>query len=312
MSNTVYPNNILGLSFGVVRSPEWNTGFQRALSGKQSTIAYQVYPFVHFELDYELLRDDISTSDLKALVGLLNSLQGRYDTFLFQDPDFNAVTAQSFGTGDGTTASFQLVATYGNAGGPSYNEIIQALNGSATVYVNGVQEYAAARTAPGLPTLSQVSGGTLAARTRYVKLTYLSANGETAASSENSFAISANNLLHVANPGAQTGCTQYNVYAGTAAGAEKFQATVNIGTGWTEPTGGITTTGAAPPVSNTTGWGVGTTGLVTFNGAPVNGAALTWTGGFYYRCRFDEDSFEWTKFLNQWWQSKVKFTSVIL
>jgi uncharacterized protein (TIGR02217 family) len=209
MSSYLYPNNITGLSFGVVRSPEWNTGFQRALSGKQSTIAYQLYPFIHFELAYELLRDDVSTSDLKALVGLLNALQGRYDTFLFTDPDFNTITYGTgegeFGVGDGSTLIFQLVAAFTNLGGPGYSEIIQNLNGIPVLYDNGT-------------------------------------------------------VISAAN------------------------------------------------------YSIGSTGIVTFGSghAPVAGHTLAWSGSFYYRCRFDEDSFEWTKFMSQWWQSKVKFTSVIL
>jgi len=55
-------------------------------------------------------------------------------------------------------------------------------------------------------------------------------------------------------------------------------------------------------------------GLVTFATAPAAGAKLTWTGNFYFRCRFDED--EWPdleEFVSLIWsQSSFKFRSVIL
>ena len=46
-------------------------------------------------------------------------------------------------------------------------------------------------------------------------------------------------------------------------------------------------------------------GLVTFNTAPANGAALTWTGSYYYRCRFAKDSSEFENFMYQLWELKT-------
>jgi hypothetical protein len=55
-------------------------------------------------------------------------------------------------------------------------------------------------------------------------------------------------------------------------------------------------------------------GIVTFATAPAASSKLTWTGGFYFRCRFEED--EWAdlqEFLYQHWEmSSLKFRSVIL
>lgn len=52
-------------------------------------------------------------------------------------------------------------------------------------------------------------------------------------------------------------------------------------------------------------------GLVTFASAPLAGAALTWTGSFYYRCRFLQDSMDFDNFMQNLWQAKkVEFISV--
>lgn len=40
----------------------------------------------------------------------------------------------------------------------------------------------------------------------------------------------------------------------------------------------------------TTPSSISSTGVVTFSTAPANGAQLTWTGNFYYLCRFTDDT----------------------
>ena len=58
---------------------------------------------------------------------------------------------------------------------------------------------------------------------------------------------------------------------------------------------------------------MGQTGLVVFNSPPAYGAALTWTGTFNWLCRFDDDSVEFNKFADQYWElQKLTFTSVVL
>ena len=199
------------MTLDVVRTYRWKTGYQEALSGKQSTILYQAYPLTHFELKYELLRDFGSLpSEIRTVVGVHNSMKGRYDTFLYTDVDFNSVTAQQFAVADGTLGPFQLTALYaptsGSYSGIGASEIIQNLNGTPTLYDNG-------------------------------------------------------SLITSSN------------------------------------------------------YTIGVTGLVTFGSghAPTSGHALTWTGSFYYRCRFDDDEIDWTKFMDHRWSvKKIAFTSAIL
>lgn len=49
--------------------------------------------------------------------------------------------------------------------------------------------------------------------------------------------------------------------------------------------------------SPTTNYTVSATGLITFTIAPAAFAALTWTGAFFYRCRFVADSIDPTQFM---------------
>jgi hypothetical protein len=36
----------------------------------------------------------------------------------------------------------------------------------------------------------------------------------------------------------------------------------------------------------------------------VAGSALTWTGSYYYRCRFLQDTLEFNEFMNSLWEAK--------
>lgn len=140
MSSFIYPgpSDLPGIRWNRERTPLWETNVQESVSGKESRLSYRQYPRLKFTLQYELLRDNITPSEAKKLVGIFNALRGRFDTCLFTDPDFNTVTAESFGTGTGTQTAFQIIATYQNAGGPGGAELIQNFNGAPSIYVNGV------------------------------------------------------------------------------------------------------------------------------------------------------------------------------
>jgi hypothetical protein len=60
-------------------------------------------------------------------------------------------------------------------------------------------------------------------------------------------------------------------------------------------------------------YSIGATGIVTFNSAPTNGHLLTWTGSFYYRCRFLMDEQDFEQFMFNWWETKkLQFKSIKL
>lgn len=58
---------------------------------------------------------------------------------------------------------------------------------------------------------------------------------------------------------------------------------------------------------------IGTTGIVHFVTAPVAGHVLTWTGSFYFRCRFMQDQYEFNNFAQQLFDlDSIDFQSVKL
>ncbi|WP_034302546.1 DUF2460 domain-containing protein [Herbaspirillum sp. RV1423] len=49
---------------------------------------------------------------------------------------------------------------------------------------------------------------------------------------------------------------------------------------------------------------VSPTGLVTFTTAPTSGYSLTWSGTFYFRVRFLQDSSQFSQFMTDLWENK--------
>ncbi len=111
-------------------------------------------------------------------------------------------------------------------------------------------------TPPAPPTLGGVSGGGLPATTYYVRITY---TGYASPSTEVSLAVAANYKLTVSSPSpAPAGviATSFDVYAGTAPGAETKQPGIPgpLGGTWTEPATGLDTSGGIlSPLSDSPG-----------------------------------------------------------
>ncbi|MBO3759495.1 DUF2460 domain-containing protein [Ciceribacter sp. L1K22] len=94
-----------------------------------------------------------SLSDLSAVVDFFEARGGGLHGFRFRDPlDWTSsrygepvtATDQAIGTGDGTRRTFQLVKTYGDAGGSWVREIVKPVAGTVVVAVDGVAQAGAA------------------------------------------------------------------------------------------------------------------------------------------------------------------------
>jgi len=132
MSNAIFPV-MAGVSWGVGRSPSFNTNVHRSASQREARGALAAYPLWTFSLAFEVLRSDLAFTELQTLGGFFLARRGSFDSFLYSDPDDNAVTAQLFGLGDGVTTQFQLVRAWG-----SFVEPTMAINGAAQIYIAGV------------------------------------------------------------------------------------------------------------------------------------------------------------------------------
>jgi hypothetical protein len=204
MSNSVFPS-LPGIAWPVKKIPIWSTKEMKAVSGKQSTLALYSYPIYRIELTFpDVLRDFGSfagSTEFRTLLDFYNSMQGKFDTFLFDDITDNSVTAQQFGTGDGNNKVFQLIRSLKSGG---FLEPVQNIHTLTNLFDNG----------------SPISGGD---------------------------------------------------------------------------------------------YSISSTGVVTFVTAPVAAHVLTWTGTYYYRCRFLADEMEFEEFMSNYWSVKtIQFITVKL
>ena len=92
----------------------------------------------------------------------------------------------------------------------------------------------------------------------------------------------------------------------------KFQLARTYGGQFTEPVAAVE---AGPSIFvngslNTANTVTPFAGYVTFNTPPAVGAVLSWSGFYYWRCRFHEDELSADQFMKNLWSGNVKFTSV--
>jgi hypothetical protein len=136
MSSLVLPA-YKGLVFPIKRTTSYKTLSDTSVANQNANVILQQYPVHSYDLQYELLRDDVTPSEYRAIQGLFNACGGRFDSFLYLDPVFNSVTNEPFGVGDGSNRAFQVTATFQNVGGPGAPDIIQNFNGAPLFFDNG-------------------------------------------------------------------------------------------------------------------------------------------------------------------------------
>ena len=134
MSNAVYPS-LPGLSWPVLKSPQWTTRAQTSVSGKEIRTSFMAYPLWQFTLTYDVLRGASAFKEYQRLTDFFNARRGAWDDFLFDDVLDNSVALEQFGTGNAATTAFQLLRRI-YAGG--FIEPVQNLNAAPSIFVNGV------------------------------------------------------------------------------------------------------------------------------------------------------------------------------
>ena len=106
-----------GITWPVKRTPSGSTIRQIAVAGKRVLLPQMVTPRWTWELSYEFLRSALwgnnSFAEIEGLTAFYLAQMMGGTCFAYTDDEDNAVTAQGFGAGDGTTTQFQLVRARG-------------------------------------------------------------------------------------------------------------------------------------------------------------------------------------------------------
>jgi hypothetical protein len=156
MSNAVYPSTIRGLTFTVVKRPEFSTLIQTSPNRYELRLPQTINPIWHWSLVYDYLKDydvqpSLSYTDLQTLMGFFLARAGQGDDFLFSDPDDHHVGPALIGSPPAPNPFTQLQLVSDNAGGwyspiqrnlGGFYEDITDLDGNITVYANGVLQTA--------------------------------------------------------------------------------------------------------------------------------------------------------------------------
>ena len=96
MSGDLFPSSVRGLTFTVLKRPEFSTLIQSSPNLYDLRLPQSKNPRWHWSLVYDYLKDyDIQSSltytDLRTMAGFFLSHNGQADDFLFSDPDDNSV-----------------------------------------------------------------------------------------------------------------------------------------------------------------------------------------------------------------------------
>lgn len=161
MSAELFPS-LAGLEYPVVRAPLFRTLTQQSVSGQENRAALQLYPRWQWTLSFNFLRDD-ANNEFRTLLAFFLARKGSFDWFLFDDVDDDTITGQPIGIGDGVTAGYQMVRTFGGFTEPV---LVPSL---IAVKLNGVTTTDWHYTGPGFVTFgtAPASGVTITADMTY-------------------------------------------------------------------------------------------------------------------------------------------------
>lgn len=121
MSTSVLPV-LKGLQYPVSRKPMFKSSKPQSISGKETAIARWAYPRYQWTLSWSLLRQGtiqgVAFTEFQQLESFFETLKGGFDSWLYTDPNDNAVVNQAIGVGDGSTSNFQLPRAFGGVAIP--------------------------------------------------------------------------------------------------------------------------------------------------------------------------------------------------
>jgi hypothetical protein len=255
---------------------------------------------------YEALRDFNGTPLLKVAGVPVVNLLAPYASF---EADTNADgLADGWSTySAGTTGKVTYTRIGSGAVDGTYKQRLQASNlGTTLGDIVGV--YRAAPVVAGVPyTLSASFGTATGAPHGALWINWLNGSGGYISTSSDVSISSLGTLTRYSYTAtAPTGAASAHVYLmmHTLTGGPGL-ATLDVDAVQFQPGS------AATAFSNYTA-SIAANGVVTFNVPPPDGAAMTWTGAFYRRCRFEGDQLDTTKFMRDLWEAKkVELLSVL-
>lgn len=275
MSTEVFPV-LKGLSFEVGKTPQFSNKLVEHTSGEETATSYWENPRWQFTLTYDYLPDrpvSVGETDLRTLMGFFLNRRGRFDTFLFEDPDDYLVTEEFQKDFDGSAVEFNLVRSMGG-----FIEPVGQLNTNYDLDVwLEVPETHTIPATPGPYTVTVDHAADITADEPVVN-------------------IGATVLTRVG--GAPANGNQYSMTAGVFTfHSSRQNQSVDIRYRY---------------LVNAADYTVTMPNVVAFDTAPADGSTAYASFHFYFVCRFVEDASEYTKFMDKLWNlNELSFRSLV-
>lgn len=134
MTLSIFPNNLIGITFKGNKTPVFSSRVLTARTGKEQRTSNWFYPKWRFELTYDCIREETG-DELNVLAGFILKHRGQQAAFYYHDQYDDTVTSQAIGVGDGTTKDFRLVRTMGEG-----LDLIYYTPSISAVYIDGVEQ----------------------------------------------------------------------------------------------------------------------------------------------------------------------------
>lgn len=285
-ATAVFPT-MRGLSWSVHKKPQFNTKVADHVSGHEVRAAFYQYPLWEFNLTFEYLPNRDGAKDLEELMGFFLQRQGQYDAFLFHDANDYRAVAQPVGIGDGGTVRWQVARTLGG-----FTEVIGQFD------LEEAFGFTTADVTPAADTIDVPEHG-LATGYGPVQLTGATLPaGLALATNYWIIAAGANAVKLALSPALAAAGTAVNI-TGTGSGGP-FVASNSVA---------IYDNGTEVDPDDYT---ITAPNIVEFDVAPVDTHVITWSGRYFFVCRFIDDIQDYENFMyNLWTLQECNIKSVL-
>lgn len=124
------------ISYGATGGPEYSTDVIELSSGFEKRNINWSIPRARYNVAHGVR----TQAQLNTLIAFFRSQQGKAHGFRYKDWGDYTATIQNIGTGDGTTAAFQLRKAYTNSGATVYRTLKKIVASSQIIYVDSVEK----------------------------------------------------------------------------------------------------------------------------------------------------------------------------
>ncbi len=151
MSLPIFPT-LPSMAWDSQKTARWSTKVQNSGSGKRKSLSQWAYPEWEIECSYTCL----NPAEIEQAAGFFNLVRGKFQPFLWKDPEDYKQTKVRIGTGNGVNTDFQLLRNLANLYVEPVKDVVA---GTLTVYAEDNQIIVTIGTDGGITTATPPAEG---------------------------------------------------------------------------------------------------------------------------------------------------------